>query len=1553
MRKSHKQDAKTYQKGINSDQNKEFLGGSDKGEHVDALNMRSVSMDGDNFAKKKIKGESSVYPLIDNRCLTVPAITLDDSYDCMMTQEINGYIVEIWASKTPTINNKYPFMRVNGKIVLYSENFPIDVEHPLQYDKNENCPGGEMYITNNNTPPMVFSLKDIMLNGGLDYGSETAACTPKYFLDFNIENFTVPPSAILYKPAFVAQVTGTTGYDFVAGTLGLCVGSYSYSYRLVDEAGERTGFSPITELIPVVRNNSNQFQPQFPHSRTFSSASDVTSPTIYGNHLKIRYDNPNGFTFLELRRDSWNSGGVIGAPPVSEIIASIPIGDNMSVIDVLDRAEANFSGSEILDLEEQTNTYSSIKRAKSIRYFNERLYLMNIGYDSKNIENDVTFYGGTNFVFPTIENMGRPGHKHVYNSAMFKSNMRGEKTGFGVVLFDSDNNASFVKQITGAENFEFPNRRDETSTDTNNTSYKGVVRCANSGTDTGSGPGVPGTTGEVSYTHEVFDVANAVPKEPYPTSDRLFNYNDAGTGSTDPQESFHPVSQNDTTNRIKYLTTSKADITTTTGNPSSLAFDYSPPGFGLDYFSQGIAFKGLDTYPSSSEGFSVVQTEPAQRVVAQGLGMYSLYPSEGAFEPNTSKEANEMWAYFPDLELLYPDIATDILNGNFTSYKLQLVSPLGYFTEPFHWRKPEALNRRRGVDMITYARVLRDKYKDATTPDGEQMNPGISGQTGITDPSFPLDYYRYPAYGKFTNTTGTSQFPSNGNGNIEFDITNIQETTTNSTRQSYFKITTQQDIYAHENQNLAGGANSAAPGPTNWREPFYVINIVRDVDINEGNTTQYKYGSNYIKFKSLVLESSGANNQSAELVSERWEDCIPKLSAGDFGNVYGQLKRFVFTEDEDGNEKRWMNVQFESPATITTILTNLNAAGGAGWSDPTITDGFTIYGIYTSTETGGDSDGVCRLFELNFTETVGYTNYTVPAAGIKVYVKYDKRIPVRVFGGDTYINESTWAAIDNVYDKNGDPSDNDGGWLFSNNEFRMDCSWPLRSYGCEDSWPIWEKAQSIPNFEEGSNANVLEFSQGASAGNFSALIRQLVMMWTAESRYNLSFAFNIENPDKAVSDQYYPLINYIPRPYKWDAGNESDRTQFESDNSLREQYFNDFGFEWNLWTLGGIRFQMGETNTNLDYSKSQTTAIYTTIPTVGFEEQNEFCTRIIWSLRRPINIQNAPGVRTFPANNYFDISDNTGEIKFAWSALSNDKGNNLYAFTNNGVCLLLVDKRVIHEINANELATVGSDIGGILNQLWIDQTIGMEDETWRSWAEYSNAIFFANGISAYAFSGNKLVEIARTGFFELLNRKFNPIIGQGINAKMAGGFNVLNKEYIMSAIQDRPGQENSSTLIYGVQQEALQCQSSYVYDKYLHVGNDLYGMKNGVTYKLGVGNQIDGQNIECYLTGVSDAEIIYEKEFIRIRVNSNSKPSKIFFYNDYQSYVGDNYTNVVDADAVPLSIKDYHGYECYIPRRTLFPYYRQQGRVMIFKIVNETNEEFFVTSTSVQYKELK
>ena len=768
--------------------------------------------------------------------------------------------------------------------------------------------------------------------------------------------------------------------------------------------------------------------------------------------------------------------------------------------------------------------------------------------------------------------------------------------------------------------------------------------------------------------------------------------------------------------------------------------------------------------------------------------------------------------------------------------------------------------------------------------------------------------------------------------------------TTSSSRQTYFRIQLSDQIYNELGMNgysnpVIGKNDATNDGVIEWREPMYVINLVKDVSINPGLTTEYKYTGNYVKFKSLVLESNGSNGQTATLVSERWEDCIPQITGQINGiSTYGAFKRFVYVVGPNNIEKRWMNVTFESNPTITTILTALDTFGV--YNDPTITDGFDIYGIYISTQSSGDIDGVCQVFTLIFNETPLYAAFTVPVSGSKVYVKYDNRIPVRVFGGDTYINESIWAVLDNEYNKDALPKD-------AASDFRMNAPFPLKSYDFVDTYPIWENT-SAWNYDYGYG-----FQFCNNLGLEVSSIRQLISMWTAETRINLSFAFNNESPDKANSDQFFPLINYIPRPYKWDNDNPTDRNVFENDNNLSIEYYDDYGFEWNLWVYGGFRFTP---QVNIDYSKSQTNKLFTSIPAVGFTEETDFCTRIIWSLKRPINSQDTPSVKTFLPIAYFDISDDTGEIKFAWSGLSSDKGNNLYALTDSGVCLLMVDKRVVTEINANELATVGSDAGGILNQIWIDKTIGMHDETWRSWAEYSNVLFFCNGIAAYTFGDNQLTDISKTGFFELLNRRFNSLIGQGYEAKLSGGFNVLTKEYIMNVCTRNQFPE-FNTLIFGTQQASLQCQSTYNYDKYLYYKNHFFGMKNqgnyNGTFELGIGNQINGEDMTCYLSGLSDAVIISDKEFIRIRVNSNSKPEQIYFYKSFNDYKTDTFDSVVDAVTVPLSIKNYFGYECYIPRSVVAPHYRNQGRVLIFKIVSSSDEEFLVTSTGVQYKALK
>lgn len=1538
----HDIDDKTYQKGINSDTNEEILGSKEDGEHIDALNMRSVSMDGHNFAKKKIKGEKLLYPNVDNRCfLQGPYATLSDFYRCMMTQEVNDLIVEIWAS---TINNQFPFMRINGKIVLMSEFFPIDVEYPLQYDKNEACVGGEIYITNNVTPPMVFSIKDLMMNSGMTQYYEDAECTQKYFDEFNVEQYQVGITAGLHKPAFVSQDISSTGYnyDVVFGSLGIPVGMHSYSYRYVTPDGDRSQWSPVTELIPVLKqvDYTNNY---FPLLRTRGDYPISSSSSGYGVHVRIRVENYLGFDFIEIRRDSWYTGSAISSPPASFIVGFADIIPGVSVLDILDRTMPVETEESIAI--DDTGGMTALERAKSIRYFNQRLYLMNVGYASKDIEAEVEFLPGADLMFPIIHKMGKPGHKSPYNGAYYKSNMRGERYGFGLVLYDIDGNVSFVKKIDGYENYRFPNRRDVVSNLTNGMSYYGVPTAAL------SKPILNNL--KVGACHEVFDHENASYRDGNLTAN-IFN----GTWLINqdiPFAPFNPTGQNDTNSDYGQ----NVNEFVYSGNDISLPEDkhtYNPKIFGLNYYSMGIAFKGIDmsTIPGWASAFSIVQTKPANVVMAQGLGWYAMKQAEqdnfgdAWWGPNAGKATDYLWVYFPDADTetgIRPQVIDDLLN-NFSngSIKAQLVSPLGYLTEVYSFNNE--IDKDEQGDLISYVRILHDEGQINPTM-GINFYPEAQGILWLNK--------QYVGYGAFRALIAPSSLSNNQNGTNGdklFTITDVQQITTPSGRSKYFQIRFSESIYAHQfvGDGGAGIRHEKNYAMRKWQEPMYVVNLIRqEASIIDSNVTQYNYTGHYQKFKSIIGEGTGSP-LSLKVVADRWEDYVKQVS-GMAQNPYWNLDRFIYVENAQGSAQKWLNVTFKSPADLAAIIGALQNNGTYQGIDQS--GGYTVYGIYTTAE---ESINEHRTHKIKFIQYSGLNDaYSIPLPGAKIYIYYDNRIPVRVFGGDTWINESIWAPVDNEYGNNAKPID-------SINYFRWNLPMPYNKYKLSDEITVLKDGSGAADhimIGDGFSFDGIAFTRDRNVYNVDitkpAWVRQWVCMWTAETRTNLSYAFNNEN-EKNSLNQYFPLKNYVMRPNKWTTSNDFDNyADVLGDNKIYTQYYDLYGNEQYNWKYGGFRFRP---QTNIDYAKANTTLNLINKPLFGFEEQTEFCTRIIWSEKRPINVQNTPTVRTFPAKNYYDISDDTGCINFAWSALSSDKGNNLYAITSSGIALLLVDKRVIHEINANELATVGSDVGGILNALWIDKQIGMANETWRSWAEYSNQLFFATNIGVFLFADNQLSNLTDTGFSELYRRKFVPAIGVPLTRTLAGGYNVLTKEYIMDAhghkiVLTGSKKADDCTLIYGTQQQALQCQSTYSYEKYLYINNKLFGMKDAKTFELGIGNQIDGEDMEAYLTNVSDKQIYFDKEFIRIRVNANSKPDKIFIYNSYEDYKNDNYTSVVDATADPIAIKDYFGYECYIPRKEIAPFNRQQGRSMIFKITSTADEDFLITSTGVQYKLLK
>jgi hypothetical protein len=956
----------------------------------------------------------------------------------------------------------------------------------------------------------------------------------------------------------------------------------------------------------------------------------------------------------------------------------------------------------------------------------------------------------------------------------------------------------------------------------------------------------------------------------------------------------------------------------------------------------GASFRGLNTdnLPDWADGFSVVQTDPANRVIAQGLGFYSLIDTEGGLAANGGKQSKELLCNFPDLDPVYginPAIVSGLLgtHGANSPYRLQVVSALGFFSEFYSYYSKDGNARRDAIDAIAHVKILHDSGK---------INPIWDGVASLNE---------YVGFGGWRDLSeNASMFPGNTNNNL-FTIDTILEAPTNNLSCTNLKISTVEDVYSQEyTGSAAEEGDFNADSMRRWHEPMYVVNLVRDdSQINPGLLTEYNYSGHYIKFKSKILESDGSNTQEAVLVSERWEDCTQNIN-GQIYNDYSVLERFVTVEDAGAQSGLWLDVTSRTPAQVAAIQNNISVNGFDTVVDPS--GSYDVFGTYTVTQT---SDGSAPIFTLTFGGL---------PSGAKVFVKYDSRIPVRVFGGDTYVNDHIFPVLDNTYNSKGKPQDDA-------HDFKFNVPFPYPQYslnayiglvGDVTNGSLYSRYLTNSLTANGwayYGVNVLEghihfdstiFGAGG-AGFRPSKWRQLMAQYTCESKISLALCNNIEITKTEEDSQSFPLKHYVYRPGRWEDGADPDSLppggSFLDDNHVYDDYYTDYGREHDNWGHGGFRFRQ---YINIDYSKKQNTEVITSVPALGFEEEVEFCTRILWSVTRPINVQDTPTVKTFPPANFYDISDNTGEIKFAWDADS-DKGNNLYAITNNGVCLILVDKRILSEVNANELATMGTDLGGVTDELWLHKEIGMDNETWRSWAEYANALFWTNSTSSYMMGNNTIKDLAETGYSDMLRTKFIPKANKGVTSKLSGVYDILHKEYYASVDNRGQSGDNFSTLIYGISQEALQCQSDYRYDKFLAINNDVYGMKDMETYRLGVGNLLNGDEYECYVTGVSNADSYSDKEFIRIRVNSHSKPKRVEFYDNYDTYKADNPSSIVDATANPINIKDYHGYECYIPRKAFAPYNRQQGREVIFKIVSDDDEHFFISTAGIQYKALK
>jgi hypothetical protein len=1453
----HQKDIRTNSSGATYDIDKELSGSENKGTYFDSENGRVSSDRGNKGSWEKIRGEELIH-----------STQQSGDWFNMCSIPVNNDKFEIWVKKNGTDD---PYIAVNGQIMGQSSDMPWLYEHRIQFDENESCIGGEVMLTDFNVSPMIFSIKDIkdaFTNGDLTY-----------FDDFNPDLYYINLTTPLDIPIF-------TGLVNVGGGGGLPVSSNQYSLRYVNEDGDFTNWGPLTPAIPVVQSLSAASS-QFPNIKTYGSPADLANVTSYGINLKFRVTNINNYDFIEIRRISYNTESGPDFVPQGFIVAKIDIQPGeVSVQEFLDPRDSNVE--IILADNEEAGELGGIE-------------LANFETPSKIADVNFLNYNGK-LIFPVVEALGKAGFSDPVTHTYKKNYPSNEKFSFAINLYDGFGGSAFTVENAGLNNVQAPSRRDVMSQDSIDLSTGSVTAAA--------------VNSLVTKTFEVFDHENAISKNDrcsfknimkkgrkwYSTVNELCpgvngSWVEAEEIGYNP---YRPTDKNDSVEGHNYIVNHKV-------RTSGDTFNYEPKGFGCDYYSRGFAIGGIENLPSWAKSFSVVRSDRAGRVVCQGIGMYSLNKGDFASFYNNAaatKETNKLWFTSPDIESgLIDQGILDDMSANPQNYSVQFSSPLGFFSEVFSFEKNlETSNRDRLVDMVAYARVLRD--------DG-QINPGESASMGVNG---------YVAYNRYRNNNNAGQGAFNvpEGGNKEFSLGGFEFVSDG--RSSYFELETVGNIYNISNTGGAGNNDFDDQGMKDFTEPFYIVNIIRNgAEVPDSNINSYYSTGHYQKIESIIGLGEGTSGQSFVLVDERWEDCIPSLTATGFNNTG---ESFLDLTDSQQSVRKCFNVTYKTPAEISVIINDISLNGFH-----TTPGGVNVQGIYTHSV---DADG---NITIEFDNSI-----TIPSEDERIIIRYDKTRPIRFFGGDTVVGENTFCPID---------KETDGSQSGADEQFDFNIGFPFRKFDINPRHYIVKKANATIDRIQNDNTLSLGF------------IRQMIIMYACESRISSALSFNGQFPS-----EFYPLTNYIMRPNRWsdssfDSGVIDD---IVDDNNMQPDYFEDYPEEYNFWKFGGFRFDQ---QFNTDYSVKGP-KLYFSKPKVGFTEENKFCTGVAWSLPRSINQQNSPGLKNFPASNRYFVSDDNGEIKFLYDARTGGKGDNLYVVTESGTCLLLTKKAILSNISADDLTTTSVDTF-ISNEYWISRSIGSDGEMWRGKAEGSvefntdggreerESLFFPNRHSVYRLTENQLAEVLKDKYYTRMHPSLQGV-SNDYDVHIAGHYDKNHNEYWLQLPDVNTLNSPARDFVFDQNESRWVGRFHYSFDQYMYQDSQTYGFRDNEMYILDRGFIINGAPIECELIGHTSVAITEEKEAITIEVNTGlrgtMKPTEVEFLDEDLTIL--SRTN--EALFGPAYLRQYSGWHCQVPRKEIAvspERDRIQYRVLLFNIKHSIEEDFKVVSTVVQWKPLK
>jgi hypothetical protein len=1471
-------DEKNFQAGANTD-----LDGTSvarmPGTYRDARNMRVADNKGNNGSLIKIGGE-------------VVSVAADrpgaDTYVCIGAIEVKGRAVTFWASTHP--DDYPPIIQIGGITMVMSFQLPYKWNKKLQLSKSEDCKGGIVFDARSGGIPLQWDIAAIV--EASNNNEQT------YFSAFNIAAYQVNPVRPVNRAVF-------TGFFSVGAGAGLYGGQYWYVLRYVNANGDHTPDGP--DLGPVMvpfHRGEGGTSGTFPGSDLAGvNPIEVGIATGFGVGLRFRVNNTANFDRIEILRISYNANAGIEAVPVVELAwqQAVSPGEN-EVYEIIDKGLVL----ESIATDDASMITHYIKEARAVRYINYRVAYLNVVLGGKDIQGTFVDEPGSR-LHPFTKDMGKLGHADPFNHCYYRRFQSSERYGIGLVYHGVTGSKSDVQRVE--DEVQMPSRR------TPKTGFSA---------DLSDAPcNAADIYNNVGPTFEVFDHDSAISKtltadvvnimmegrratattmganEASTYADPSWNSQAAPAGEyldtsvlySEPKgwlktawlKPLTPVQPGDYKWGLDYKVN---DAVHPAGYNTPTA--YAPKTYGVNHHSLGLGFTGITNIPDGTQGFSMVSTKPAGRVVVQGLFKWKLTPgvfSSGGNVP-PGKEVYTGMLCIPDLAAgtLEQAVWEGLQSPGGGGYTMQCVSPLGFTSEQYGSvmsHRPEPLQDTDSslADMLSVVRVLWDTG---------QMNPGNnSGGFSPTDPLPPVPATgsspdHFVGFGSWRNQAGS--WPLD-NGDVPLDIAGAEEVVHESDGVlgivRSLRVSLNVPIYTTPNAFFFRDFNSIQV--KNFHEPWYVVNIILEGKHVE-KTDGYVSCNHYQAWASQIGTTSG-QNQVFPLADEVLDNIEGRLVDG--------IERYVYLLTTEGTTLRYMNKEGMTVGQYNTaLLTQANQ------------------GYFTSPFSGETVEGIFQILtNANGSRSVQLVSYVL--MGSAVEVRYDPRVIVK-FYGDRTSSPAIATMVDAAATANppaGVSPSQVGTQSGDNNSIP---AWPIIDPSTGTGWispgtAIRTTGLPIPfaNYQY-TGRYMVPFGMGFGVFGAPANGRMSVNQWSngaIDSVRQWKIIFDLESIVPYHLSGYdqkgaktYPNVNYVQRPYNFGSGSLADNGVFPpyADVTLYGET------EQSLWRFGGIKCQQEPLTDYIVRPRIQ----YFAKPEFGYKEEEEQCNALIWSAKDSPAIQNSPGLKTFPVLNieYLENSNGAGQRLFS-------DGGNLYAIMENQVLQILVEKTTAYSQDGTTFSLYGQDnfVGQVIPK---SEFAGMPYDTWETAAEGSpfvggaqvDALQWFDGVTSWRLAEGQVVDLS-DGIYR---KGLADIYGARHVKHIAAGYDKNHNEFWFDL--------GSAVLVFAASRGTSFWVGAYDYhfDDYLHVDNKMFGFRGLTTYELNKGDLINGKLVKSWVK-VPTAPSTSRMEWIRVKVNSPRKPKRIEWYDENDTLVA-----WMDEDKFgPFYLKKETtgGWEHWVPRK--------------------------------------